>query len=906
MTGIRISKRLLVVTIAMSVIILLAFRYTHRSAAEYFRKTNLHIAHDSNAAPVTNPNFEEDQGNVVSGKEFSGDVLRQFPLQKRLFHGYRDVPRDPDSSSTHHCERWAVSTTIFEPTEAVRRLTHLPGWCLVVVADKRSPESYETGWVAGGNGEGNDRVVYLTTELQEAMRNEFVSSIPWNHFGRKNVGYLYAMKKGASVIWDYDDDNMLKYWIKDAATSNSMSIDNIIDEINRSEKITVSQPTSPNLNVYNPYPVLGAPTLPSWPRGLPLEVIKKPEYSNNTLLETEMNAKSIGVLQSLADYQPDVDAIYRITQPVPFWFQRSKESRHLMIPEGTLTPYNAQATLHFKPAFFALFLPMTVHSRVSDIWRSYFAQRLFWDADIRFGFMPRPIVVQDRNLHSNLGDLNAEQHLYMRSSKLVDFLNEWFGMGDTLVERMEELYIALYEHDYIELDDVYSLQLWLKNLIDAGYDFPSITDTFIHEPTEHKRGKVDKIDDDLHCEPKQSLTFWTSDLHDGSRIDMPSTLASSSLNQKVIVAGHKGTNSPYPLVWKMKGISTYNKKLSSVIAKEFLTHSQYITEDMVKRNFEFFKTDPQIKEVDAFFCSFTAAMCELWMPFNKTIVYLPCHRYNLGRCTEESWKRLDEHLRILSTMDSPKHVIAAASAYDYEYMRHYTGFQPILLPSYGGFYTTNNPYNPTKDTIIVFGLSGWDFDSKVKKFKLIDVRKQYSHYTLSDLTSHRAIVYMPHSVMSYTLTELYSLTVPLFIPSMKFLQTLKPLGPDRSSLSAYYCKNPGLDEKVKPHPSTLHPYSPNVEAEVDPEAEYYWMQFADFFHWPHIVHFDDLEDLEAKLDKADFEALHNLMVKEMKRKEGELISNWCKVINKIDSGREVPQDYQKAIKVLYNVTSLQV
>ena len=170
------------------------------------------------------------------------------------------------------------------------------------------------------------------------------------------------------------------------------------------------------------------------------------------------------------------------------------------------------------------------------------------------------------------------------------------------------------------------------------------------------------------------------------------------------------------------------------------------------------------------------------------------------------------------------------------------------------------------------------------------------NYTLSDLTNHHAIVYMPHSVMSYTLTELYSLTVPLFIPSMKILQTLKPLGPDRSSLSVYYCKSPGLDEKMKPHPSTLHPYSPNVEAEVDPEAEYYWMQFADFFHWPHIVHFDDLEDLEAKLDKADFEALHNLMVKEMKRKEGELISNWCKVINKIDSGREVPQDYQKAVK----------
>ena len=46
--------------------------------------------------------------------------------------------------------------------------------------------------------------------------------------------------------------------------------------------------------------------------------------------------------------------------------------------------------------------------------------------------------------------------------------------------------------------------------------------------------------------------------------------------------------------------------------------------------------------------------------------------------------------------------------------------------------------------------------------------------------------------------ELYSLALPLFMPSMKFMQTIKPLGPDRSSLSAYYCKKP--DKDINPHP----------------------------------------------------------------------------------------------------------
>ena len=70
------------------------------------------------------------------------------------------------------------------------------------------------------------------------------------------------------------------------------------------------------------------------------------------------------------------------------------------IPPGIFVPYNAQATLHSKEvflklgrnendifissllisnefdkqAFFALLLPITVHGRVSDIWRSYISQ----------------------------------------------------------------------------------------------------------------------------------------------------------------------------------------------------------------------------------------------------------------------------------------------------------------------------------------------------------------------------------------------------------------------------------------------------------------------------------------------------------------------------------------------------
>ena len=79
-----------------------------------------------------------------------------------------------------------------------------------------------------------------------------------------------------------------------------------------------------------------------------------------------------------------------------------------------MTPYNAQATIFFPSGYWSLYLPVTVAGRVSDIWRSYFAQALFRRIGVDFGFLPRPIVVQDRNVHSYEADFQAEIPLYTK------------------------------------------------------------------------------------------------------------------------------------------------------------------------------------------------------------------------------------------------------------------------------------------------------------------------------------------------------------------------------------------------------------------------------------------------------------------------------------------------------------
>ncbi|EWM25625.1 hypothetical protein Naga_101587g1 [Nannochloropsis gaditana] len=77
----------------------------------------------------------------------------------------------------------------------------MKNWCVVVVGDKKSPPTYDIP---------SDNLVFLSPEEQEALPYHIIPLLRWNHFGRKNIGFLYAMHHGAEMIYDTDDDNILK------------------------------------------------------------------------------------------------------------------------------------------------------------------------------------------------------------------------------------------------------------------------------------------------------------------------------------------------------------------------------------------------------------------------------------------------------------------------------------------------------------------------------------------------------------------------------------------------------------------------------------------------------------------------------------------------------------------------
>lgn len=48
------------------------------------------------------------------------------------------------------CERWAVLTSIFEPTDTVRQLAAAEGWCVVVVGDTSGEYSITVKYTKNG------------------------------------------------------------------------------------------------------------------------------------------------------------------------------------------------------------------------------------------------------------------------------------------------------------------------------------------------------------------------------------------------------------------------------------------------------------------------------------------------------------------------------------------------------------------------------------------------------------------------------------------------------------------------------------------------------------------------------------------------------------------------------------
>ena len=329
--------------------------------------------------------------------------------------------------------QWAVVTTINYPTEGLKKLAQLPDWHVVVVADKKTP----TDWHLPG-------CYFLSIEQQKTLGYRIIDILPWNHYCRKSIGYLYAIEHGATVIYDTDDDNILLHDITYLPTTASTTLIQTTD------------------SVYNPYHYFGQPAM--WPRGYPLANI----LSQAKAALTKTSTRPL-IQQGLVNEDPDVDALYRLTQGALVQFQ---DNDPITLPVGCMCPFNSQNTVLHYDAFWALLIPCTTTFRVCDIWRGYWAQRLVWEIGGTLCFMP-PSVIQKRNEHNLLNDFIQEIDLYTQSGKLVTYLLQIQLAQPTLFERMVALTKGMIDQGFYQQRELELVHAWLEDLRDVGYIMPA-------------------------------------------------------------------------------------------------------------------------------------------------------------------------------------------------------------------------------------------------------------------------------------------------------------------------------------------------------------------------------------------------------------------------------------------------
>jgi hypothetical protein len=322
-------------------------------------------------------------------------------------------------------KKFIVITSIFKPTEAVEKFSRLNDWQLVVVGDKKTPKD----WRSSG-------AVYLSPEDQEKLGYKILEHLPWNHYCRKMIGYLYAMQKGADIIADTDDDNI---------PYDNWDVGDFSGEFN-----TISS-DSCYVNVYSKFT-----DKKIWPRGYPLKLIQ----SQPTISESVAH-QDVGVWQYLADRDPDVDAIYRLVVGDEVLFDKNDP---FVLSEGTVSPFNSQNTFFRKDVFPLLYLPAFVTFRFTDILRGLVAQPILWKAGYKLAFGPAT-VYQDRNAHDFLKDFESELPVYLQGENIPHSIPELIKDSSDIKSSLMTVYEdLLLKTAVVPAQEIALLKAWLADI----------------------------------------------------------------------------------------------------------------------------------------------------------------------------------------------------------------------------------------------------------------------------------------------------------------------------------------------------------------------------------------------------------------------------------------------------------
>lgn len=319
--------------------------------------------------------------------------------------------------------KFIVITTINPKSLAIKKFEEFNDWHIIIVGDLKSKPIIST-----------PTLTYLSINDQKELNYEILDYLPYNHYARKTIGYLWALEHDAEIIFDTDDDNTpLNSWkelefLCDNEIKNGSNFINIYKYFSE-EKI--------------------------WPRGYPLDKLNDSFKNDFQILQTMK--KKIGCWQGVVNGDPDFDAIYRLTNTEKINFLKRNP---VNLPLNVFCPINSQNTFWSKESFEFLLFPAHVSMRFTDILRGYIAQKLLWEKNLHIGYHQANLY-QDRNFHNTFNDFLEEIQMYENIPKILNLLSS-MTLYDSR-NHLLQVYENLVEHNFLQSDDLSLCKAWLND-----------------------------------------------------------------------------------------------------------------------------------------------------------------------------------------------------------------------------------------------------------------------------------------------------------------------------------------------------------------------------------------------------------------------------------------------------------
>lgn len=336
-----------------------------------------------------------------------------------------------------------VITTINAPTFSLERVAKGAAennWKLIIAGDsKTNDEAYEA----------RQDLTYLSFSNQKSSGYKLADIVPSKTYARKMFGYLQAFNDDSDYIIDTDDDNwpLSDFFIPRDNLAFANADDGKCFSFRECGWVNIYQHFCPASNV--------------WPRGYPLSRLKEPL----PLQAARHQSIDSIIFQGLAEGAPDVDAVHRLVFPHQEYVFNAQVP--IEIRKAAYCPFNSQNTTWNKDSFFLMYLPFTCSFRMTDIYRSFIAQRIVQEMG-RGVLFHHATVHQDRNVHSIISDFRDEVMCYTDDGAYIDGLAQLDLSGQSQAEMLISCYEFSVMKGYVKSAEMEGVLAWVHDLSTVG------------------------------------------------------------------------------------------------------------------------------------------------------------------------------------------------------------------------------------------------------------------------------------------------------------------------------------------------------------------------------------------------------------------------------------------------------